>query len=66
VVRSTSIIGGIFLCGILVSYDVVKQVINGSLLNQINISSLIIVVGVAYEIQKTIRALYKNMLEDLA
>ena len=65
-VRSTSIIGGIFLCGILVSYDVVKQVINGSLLNQINISSLIIVVGVAYEIQKTIRALYKNMLEDLA
>ena len=52
--------------GILVSYDVVKQVINGSLLNQINISSLIIVVGVAYEIQKTIRALYKNMLEDLA
>jgi preprotein translocase subunit SecY len=65
VVRSTSIIGGIFLCGILVSYDIVKQLINGSLLNQINISSLIIVVGVAYEIQKTIRALYKNMLEDL-
>lgn len=65
VVRSTSIIGGIFLCGILVSYDVVKQLINGNLLNQINISSLIIVVGVAYEIQKTIRALYKNVLEDL-
>jgi preprotein translocase subunit SecY len=65
VVRSTSIIGGIFLCSILVCYDVVKQLINGNLLNQINISSLIIVVGVAYEIQKTIRALYKNMLEEL-
>ena len=65
VVRSSSIIGGIFLCGILVLYDVVKQLINGNLLNQINISSLIIVVGVAYEIQKTIRALYKNVLEDI-
>jgi hypothetical protein len=36
---------------------------NGLLLSQINISSLIILVGVAYEIQKTIRALYKNILE---
>jgi preprotein translocase subunit SecY len=65
VVRSTSIIGGIFLCSILVSYEILKQAINGNLLNQINISSLIIVVGVAYEIQKTIRGLYKNVLEDL-
>jgi hypothetical protein len=54
-----------FLCTILVSYDGVKQLINGNLLNQVNISSLIIVVGVAYELQKTIRALYKNVLEDL-
>ena len=63
VVRSTSIIGGIFLCIILLIYDSVKQLINGPLLNQINISSLIILVGVAYEIQKTLRALYKNVLE---
>ena len=63
VVRSTSIIGGIFLCIILLIYDSFKQVINGPLLNQINISSLIILVGVAYEIQKTLRALYKNVLE---
>jgi preprotein translocase subunit SecY len=65
VVRSTSIIGGIFLCLILLCYDIIKQFINGDLLNQINISSLIIVVGVAYEIQKTIRSLYKNVLEDI-
>ena len=65
VVRSTSIIGGIFLCGILFIYEIVRQLLNGGLLNQINISSLIIVVGVAYEIQKTIRSLYKNVLEDL-
>lgn len=65
VVRSSSIIGGIFLCTILFFYDFIKQFINGYLLNQINISSLIIVVGVAYEIQKTIRALYKNNLEEI-
>jgi preprotein translocase subunit SecY len=65
VVRSTSILGGIFLCFILIFYDLIKQMLNGYLLNQINISSLIIVVGVAYEIQKTIRSLYKNVLEDI-
>jgi preprotein translocase subunit SecY len=63
VVRSTSMIGGISLCVILFLYDFFKEIINGSLLNQINISSLIILVGVAYEVQKTIRALYKNVLE---
>ena len=63
VVRSTSIIGGIFLCLILFSYDCLKEIINSSLLNQINISSLIILVGVAYEIQKTIRSLYRNVIE---
>ena len=63
VVRSTSIIGGLSLCVILFLYDFFKQIFNGYLLNQINISSLIILVGVAYEIQKTIRSLYKNILE---
>jgi preprotein translocase subunit SecY len=63
VVRSTSIIGGISLCVILFLYDSFRTVLNGYLLNQINISSLIILVGVAYEIQKTIRSLYKNILE---
>ena len=65
VVRSSSIIGGICLCSILFFYDFLRQFINGYLLNQINISSLIIVVGVAYEIQKAIRALYKNNLEEI-
>jgi preprotein translocase subunit SecY len=63
VVRSTSIIGGVSLCVILFLYDSFKTILNGYLLNQINISSLIILVGVAYEIQKTIRSLYKNILE---
>jgi preprotein translocase subunit SecY len=63
VVRSTSLLGGIFLCFILIFYEILKQTIGGSLLSQINISSLIILVGVAYEIQKNLRALYKNVIE---
>lgn len=63
VVRSSSIMGGIILCIILFSYDFMKSLLNGYLLNQINISSLIILVGVAYEIQKTVRSLYKNNFE---
>lgn len=60
VVRSSSILGGIFLCLILFFYEFIKQFIKGPLLTQLNISSLIILVGVAFELQKTIRSLYKN------
>jgi preprotein translocase subunit SecY len=63
VVRSSSILGGISLCVILLTYEFFKQILPGTLLNQINISSLIILVGVAYEIQKTIRSLYRNILK---
>ena len=63
VVRSSSIIGGIFLSSILILYDFVSQFTNAYLLKQLNVSSLIIVVGVAFEIQKTIRANYKNITE---
>lgn len=59
-VRGTSILGGVYLCIILLLYEFMKQVINGSLLNQVNISSLIILVGVAYDLQRTLRGLYKN------
>ena len=65
VVRSTSILGGIFLCLILFMYDSFKQILNSPLLNQLNISSLIILVGVAFEIQKTLKSLYKNVLENI-
>lgn len=63
VVQSTSILGGIFLCCILITYDFLKEIIHGSLLSQINISSLIILVGVAYEIQKNLRNSYRNTTE---
>ena len=41
-----------------------NAIMNASLLNQINISSLIILVGVAYDIQKTARSLFKNELQN--
>ena len=61
VVRASSLLGGVYLSLILLGYDLIKQVLKGYLLNQINISSLIIVVGVAYETQKTIKSLFKNI-----
>jgi len=63
VVRSSSVAGGIFLCIILFLYDFAKQFINGPLLAQLNVSSLIILVGVAYDLQRTMRSLYKNILD---
>jgi preprotein translocase subunit SecY len=62
VVRTSSILGGIFLCFILSFYDLLKQVFNSYFLNQISISSLIILVGVIYELQKTIRGMYKTII----
>lgn len=64
IVKGSSLVGGILLCCILFFYDFFKSVINGYLLNQINISSLIILVGVAFEIQKNVRSLYKNYLNS--
>jgi len=61
VVRASSLLGGIYLSLILLCYDLIKQLTKGYLLNQINISSLIIVVGVAYETQKTLKSLFKNL-----
>jgi preprotein translocase subunit SecY len=61
VVRASSLLGGVYLSLILLCYDLIKQLTKGYLLNQINISSLIIVVGVAYETQKTIKSLFKNL-----
>lgn len=62
VVRSSSVVGGLFLCFILYSYDLLKTILNSSFLNQINISSVIILVGVIFEIQKTIRGMYKTIV----
>jgi preprotein translocase subunit SecY len=61
-VRSVAISGGISLCLILIIYDFLKALLNNSLLNQINISSLIILVGVCFELGKVIKGLFINNL----
>nr|AYO28715.1 preprotein translocase subunit SecY [Neotessella volvocina] len=61
IVRTTSILGGVCLCFILMLFELIKDVVPGSFLNQINISSLIILVGVSYELQRTLQTLYKNI-----
>jgi preprotein translocase subunit SecY len=63
VVFSSSLLGGIFLCIILILYEFVSKLLNPSVLNQLNISSLIIGIGILYEIQKNLQALYKNSNE---
>jgi preprotein translocase subunit SecY len=62
VVRLSSLLGGICLCLILYFYDVLKELFNSSFLNQINISSLIILVGVIFELQRTIRGMFLVLL----
>lgn len=61
-VKGTSTLGGIGLCAILIIFDLFKFTTKSVLLTQLNVSSLMIVIGVTYELQKTIRALYKNIL----
>jgi len=58
-VRASSLFGGLFLCCILASYDFLKDKFSGDIIKQLNISSLIIVVGVAYELKKTLESLYQ-------
>jgi preprotein translocase subunit SecY len=66
-VFETSTLGGLLLCLILAFYDSLKEVFytNSDLLNQINITSLIISVGVGYEIQKTIQSLTATTITEI-
>jgi preprotein translocase subunit SecY len=59
VVQSSSLLGGIYLCLILFLYESFKKLLQSALLNELNISSLIILIGVTYETGKTIRGLYQ-------
>jgi preprotein translocase subunit SecY len=63
-VKTTSLIGGIFLCLILSFYNFSKIILKGTLLNQLNITSLIIVIGIAYDLHKIIRSLIKVNVKE--
>lgn len=58
VVKSTSLIGGLSLALILIFYDLMRTIFPASILNQLMITSFMIVVGVAYDFQKTLRSLF--------
>lgn len=64
VVQATSILGGILLSLIVFFFEQSKGLRPGSFLTQLNVTSLIIVVGVACDFQKTIRLLYKTNFEE--
>lgn len=57
VVKNASIRGGVLLCSILFLFEIVKFFSNSPFLNQLNISSLIIAIGVSQELSKTIKSL---------
>ena len=65
IVRSTSVLGGIGLCCVLLFYESAKIALGSSFLNQFQISSLIILIGVAYEIQKNLRSFAQSNRFDL-
>lgn len=66
VVKSTSLLGGLFLCLILLIYNFLKALIPTIAFPQLMISSLIIVVGVAYEFQKSFRSFTQVFKQDLS
>lgn len=56
-VRSTSFLGGIYLCFLIFLYEIIKNIYGENILSQVNISSLIILVGITYDIHRKIKAL---------
>lgn len=57
VVKFTSLRGGIILCMILLTFDLIKLIFPVTLLSQLNISSIIIAIGIINEIARNIKSL---------
>jgi preprotein translocase subunit SecY len=64
-VKATSLVGGLSLVAILIAYEFVKNQSKSPFLGQINISSLIIAIGISSEVAKTVQAVYKNARFEL-
>jgi preprotein translocase subunit SecY len=64
IVKSISLLGGILLSIILIIYELMKKIFpSGYIINQVNISSLIICIGIAFDLQKTMCSLLKEQVE---
>jgi preprotein translocase subunit SecY len=64
-VKATSLVGGLSLVAILIAYEFIKNQSKSPFLGQINISSLIIAIGISSEVAKTVQAVYKNARFEL-
>jgi len=59
-----SLNGGIYLCSIFSIYDLLKEIIKSSLLNQVNISSLIIAIGILCETVKNLKSFSQKETQE--
>ncbi len=64
IVKSSSLVGGLALSMMVVLYDLSIKYFHFLLLGSINVSSLIILTGVAFEIQKSICSLYQSLQDE--
>ncbi len=64
IVKSSSLLGGLSLAFISIIYDFMVKSLQFNLLNQLNISSLIIIAGVAFDIQKYLYSLYQSLQDQ--
>ncbi len=64
IVKSSSLVGGICLTFLGLFYDFSTKFFQLTLLNQLNVSSLIILTGVAFEIQKYLCSLYQSLQDE--
>lgn len=64
IVKSSSLVGGICLAFLGVLYDFFTKFFQLTLLSQLNVSSLMILTGVAFEIQKYLCSLYQSLQDE--
>lgn len=63
-VKSSSLVGGLALSLLVIFYDLNTKYFNFPLLNNVNISSLIILTGVAFDVQKSLCSLYQSLQDE--
>lgn len=64
IVKSSSLLGGFSLSFLLILYDLTSKYFHFPLLNSLNISSLIIIAGVSFELQTSLYSLYQSLQNE--
>ncbi len=63
-VKSSSLVGGLALSFLVIFYDLSTKFFDFSLLEKVNISSLIILTGVAFDTQKSLCSFYQSLQDE--